>query len=387
MQLHYQVYEHLKDLPYNWDQGLHQKHPLHSSKIGVTELSNTPHIRNYYVMAYCADKQLAFQAYGQRLDIQVEHFHFEQNNLRSQSIKLLIKLLKPKLFVAGNLFRHDIHTLHFHKQNWNHLDRAKVLNEAIDFMVKYSQSQGAFVKDIPKSIAKHFVQNNDWIRLKNDISMNMNIPKEWKNFGDYQLALKHKYTQRAKKTRKAFAEVNSELLSLEQIQKQKKQLHALYQLVARNQVVSMGELSDDFLVEMKKSLGDIFQVRAFYHKEKLIAFSSAIVHKGIHDMNYIGFDYKLNKQFALYFNMLFHCVECAIGNQCNKLILGRTALEAKAIIGCEPEYLFTFYKLKNPLIHSVVKRVAKRFEMQLGEGWKDRHPFAIEYYKEASNNI
>ena len=380
MQLQFKVYHSLAELPPSWDETLDEDHALHSSKIGVTELAETPDIRNYYVQGFCPNNELVFQAYAQQLQVHSGQFHLSGNKMKQWLIRTSIDFVKPKMLVAGNLFRHDVQMLEFHKPSLNRLDMSKIVDGAINYMLEYTKSQGVFLKDIPKDIAKYFRTRKEYQRLDNDIAMHLDIPEHWQTFEDYQNELKRKYKNRAKKTRRDFDGVLSHTLTLEEIISYKKEIHALYKQVTKNQVVSMGELSENYIPKLKKSLGDRYQVTGFFLNDEMIAFSSAILHDGIHDMNYIGFDYTLNQKYSLYFNILFHCVECAIGNRCYKLLLGRTALEAKAIVGCEPDYLYTFYKLKSRFINEIVKNITARFENRLGDGWENRHPFRAEYY-------
>jgi hypothetical protein len=385
MHLNFKVYHSLAELPSSWNDALAEDNALHSTKIGVTELALTPDIKNYYVQGFCPNNTLVFQAYSQQLQVHSGQFNLTGNKLKQWFIRTSIDIARPKLLVAGNLFRHDVQMLQFHKRSITALDRSRIVEQAIDYMMAYTKSQGVFIKDIPKPIAKFFLTKKEYQRMDNDIAMYLDIPPHWTSFEDYQNELKRKYRNRAKSTRKSFEAVNVRNLSLEEIISYKKEMHELYKQVTKNQVVSMGELSEDFISELKKSLGETYQVTGFFIKEngaeKMIAFSSAIIHDGVHDMNYIGFDYALNQKYSLYFNMLFHCVACAIGNRCHKLLLGRTALEAKAIVGCEPDYLYTFYKLKSRFINEIVKNITARFENRLGEGWENRHPFKAEYYE------
>ena len=101
-----------------------------------------------------------------------------------------IDIVTPKLFVAGNLFRHDAQMLVFHKRALSRLDRSKILDNAIEYMMKYTKSQGVFIKDIPKPIAKYFTTKKDYQGMESDIAMHLDIPERWKTFDDYQNELK-----------------------------------------------------------------------------------------------------------------------------------------------------------------------------------------------------
>src|SRR5690606_25068240 len=92
------------------------------------------------------------------------------------------------------------------------------------------------------------------------------------------------------------------------------------------------------------------------------------------DMFYIGFDYVRNKYLQLYFNILFFRVEQSILFRKKKLILCRTALDAKARLGCQPHYLYTFLYIKKNLIRKRILQVQQRTSDKEG-AWEERHPF------------
>jgi hypothetical protein len=98
-------------------------------------------------------------------------------------------------------------------------------------------------------------------------------------------------------------------------------------------------------------------------------------------MNYIGLDYSYNQSLQLYFNLLFNCIQNAIAKRCSSLVLGRTALEAKAIVGCAPEAKYGYYKINNSILRKVADSISAQSIDAQGEQWKDRHPFKSEYYE------
>jgi len=151
-------------------------------------------------------------------------------------------------------------------------------------------------------------------------------------------------------------------------------IFALYQQVSGTQKVRVGLLNAEFLPGLKSGHGDHLRVWGFYAGDALVAFASAWVHPDRFDMFYIGFDYARNAEFQLYFNILFFAVEQAIRFRAAKLVLGRTALEAKARVGCRPEYLNTFLYVTNPLLRNLVHRLQNRLT-ESGGDWEQRHPW------------
>ena len=91
-------------------------------------------------------------------------------------------------------------------------------------------------------------------------------------------------------------------------------------------------------------------------------------------MFYIGFDYSRNADLQSYFNILFFSVEQAITLKKQKLILGRTALDAKARIGCDARYLHTFLYIRNAFLRRLVFNKQQKVSVQEGN-WEEKHPF------------
>ncbi len=385
MNYSYTIFNSYQELDASWNKFFEPHHSFHSNQLGVTEKSAIKNMLFYYVQIKNENDEIVMLAYFQQIKILSENFNLSEGGvLIKKGLSVLIDFLKPKLLVAGNLFRHDTPIFFSINKNLSAENEIEIYENCIDFLIKESKSHGVFIKDLDEKYSTELKKNDSYQELKNDIAMYLPLEKEWQHFDDYANELKHKYKQRAKKVRKSFTGILSKPLDLDEIKKHEQDIFRLYHLVVEKQVVSMGELSPTYIYELKKSLQENYLVMGFFENEKLIAFSSAIIHDGVHDMNYIGFEYELNQKYQLYFNILFHCVECAISSKMQTLFLGRTALEAKAIIGCKPKQLFTFYKLKNSVLHFITKKLSIMFNNKIGEAWENRHPFNTSYYEKTA---
>jgi hypothetical protein len=385
----YTIFNSYKELDASWDNFFDSYHSFHSNQLSVTEKSAIKNMLFYYVKIENEKKEPVMFAYFQQIKILSDNFNLSAGSVFvKKGLSLLIDVLKPKLLVAGNLFRHDTPIFYTINKNLTAENEITIYEKCIDFLIHHSKSKGVFIKDLEEKYSTEFKKNEGYQELKNDIAMFLPLENEWHSFEDYSNELKHKYKQRAKKVRKSFADILIKPLQLDEIKNYEQEIFRLYHLVVEKQVVSMGELSPTYIYELKKSLQENYLVMGFFEGENLIAFSSAIIHDGVHDMNYIGFEYELNQKYQLYFNILFNCVECAISHKMQTLFLGRTALEAKAIIGCKPKQLFTFYKLKNSVLHFITKKLSALFNNKIGETWENRHPFNTTYYeKKNKTNI
>ena len=86
-------------------------------------------------------------------------------------------------------------------------------------------------------------------------------------------------------------------------------------------------------------------------------------------------DNKVNATNSLYFNILFDSVEEAIKYRKKRLELGRTAREAKASLGCQPEYFNDYIRIDQPIAAFLSKALTGCFQAEIGENWKERNPF------------
>jgi hypothetical protein len=381
MSYSFAIYQSVNDLPVNWKEFLNENETVCKS-IDIVEKAHVDDIKNYYVVTKEND-EVVYMSYYQLLTVTPKHFNISDKPLQKFGLFLLLKTIKPTMLVVGNLFRHDVLFFQVVNKKATIAKIAAYYQATLDHMIKETDASGIFLKDVEKNIAPYILQDNSYTPLQDDVSMEMKIPTDWASILDYEKILKHKYAKRYRKIKKAFNGVIIREFSLQDIEEHKTKIVNLYLQVSKKQIVSMGIINDHFFIELKKALGNNYKVCGYFFENKLVAFSSAIEHDSEYDMNYIGFDYALNNQLSLYFNILFHCIEMAIAHKSTKLILGRTAIEAKAIAGCAPDYRFSFYKLRNNFVNWFFKKISSYFQEQQGEAWKNRHPFKSEYYGNA----
>jgi Acetyltransferase (GNAT) domain len=286
--------------------------------------------------------------------------------------KFALNCTQLKLLVIGHLFRHDGVYYYLDK---NIKDKQQFFAKAIEAIQAQIKHHAIFLKDLPAALSMPFKMNTKFQAFDNDVSMQLTIPATWNSIADYENALTKKYAKRMRTTQKQMTDVSIQPLSLLEVEKHQQRIYELYHQVAKNQTITFGLLNEKYFGLFKKQMGDALKMYGYFYQGNLIAFSSAIIHDGAYDMNYIGFDYTYNQQLGLYFNMLFCCVQNAIDEGCNTLILGRTALEAKAILGCHPVPIKGYYKINNFVFREITKRFTSRTATAQGEMWMNRHPF------------
>lgn len=368
------IFDAVADLPNTWNELLPAHHFLQPCQLSFTEESNFPDLRFYYAFIM-NESQPAGAAYFQLLHIKPYHVDGGRlSSLQRYAWYTFAKMAHPKLLVAGHLFRHDIDSF-FCNAALSPFERYQCYQSAINAVSKKSCANAILVKDIPQELITYF-QNYapQYLMLRNDISMEMELNTGWETLKDYEKALKHKYAQRFRKIRQQWSSLTVKELTVSEVKQYKHRIFDLYRQVSKNQPVRLGYLSADYLPDLKRNFPDDFYVWMAFEGEKPVAFFSAWSRQDAFDMFYIGFDYTRNEALQLYFNILFFSVEQAIHLKKKKLILGRTALEAKARIGCKPVYLSTFLYIKNPILRNIMMRTQQSLADNEGE-WENRHPF------------
>ncbi len=367
------VYTSTTELPSAWDAFLTINHPLRSQALALYETIKLPDITCFYASFGDANKPWAI-AYFQLLNVLPKHLNTGLlGGYQASLAPICLNVFRPSLLIAGHLFRHDMLT--FYAPNLSPIEAYRAYEAMIQAVAKQSGAMATLIKDVPDDLV-HYFQNfaPHYTQLRNDISMEMSLPKAWSCFEDYEKILKHKYAQKLRKVRASMKQITIKKLSSAEVFENATILFQLYRQVSRRQPISLGLLNEAFLPELKKANEEELNVWAFYEAENMVAFASAWLHPNCFDMFYIGFDYDRNPRLNLYFNILYFSVEQAILHQKEKLNLGRTALEAKARLGCAPRYLPTFLFVKNVCIRALVN--SKIYQQHEQEGaWEERHPF------------
>lgn len=351
---------------------LPEGHFLKRSNLSATQQSKLPHLSYSYVLV-SKDNNPVAAIYFQLLRLQRHHLNEANLNTVSRiGWRLFTNIIKPRLLIAGHLFRHDVETYYYN--SLSPFEAYKLYNKVINEQLKTNCAYAVLVKDLPDSLVTYFQHYApQYMLLRNDIMMELSLDTDWKNIGDYEKALKHKYAQRFRKVRNAFTGLQIEEMDIATIEAEKQNIYKLYKQVCDKQTARIGMISEDFIPALKRHTPDKLKVWGIRENGQLIAFFSAWVKDSAFDMFYIGFDYERNTDLMLYFNILFCSIEQAIALRKQKVIFGRTALDAKARLGCKPVYKSTFVLVRNRYIRMATLRLQNNSQSQEGE-WEQRHP-------------
>jgi len=169
----------------------------------------------------------------------------------------------------------------------------------------------------------------------------------WNSFQEYLSHLRSHYRYRYKK---ALEKIKN--LSIVKVEEGfSEELYSLYEQVYNKSQYKLEKLSADFF---QKAKATIFE---FKREEQSIAF----VQYTIYDKELIflfgGLNYKLNKEYDLYQNMLLHIVNIAIENKCTSLNLGQTAEEMKCKLGAYQQSKYLYVQHSNKIINYIAAKL------------------------------
>jgi hypothetical protein len=365
-----------REVSETWGEILPEQHHLRHSDIEALENAKPDDIDFRYVNIY-QNNSLIGVMYLQCLNFNSKHYHhniFDRPVLKQ--LKQCIVTQSVKLLICGNLFRVNFQGFYFIDKS----QREQIFDCLQLYRLETKKENGLcgiLLKDCSREFTIKQFTCYQFKSFKQDLTMELDISEDWSSFDDYLNALSRKYRQRVVKIQKSIQTLAMKELGVEELIAEKGRVTELYQNIVQKQSIALGILNAEYFVEMKKNLGDNFRVYGYYLDHKMLAFSSNIYYpnKAKMEIHYIGLDYAYNKQYNLYFNLLFDGIKCAIINGFKTIEMGRTAREAKANAGAHAVENFNYIWVKPGIIRMAFNFIGSWFDGNIGEDWKKRNPF------------
>jgi hypothetical protein len=368
----YEVHTDLASIQEKWDALLPESHPLKSPFLLMTERCQFENLKFAYLLIYKNKKAIGL-AYLQLIGL--ENMHLPEDFLNQKKVQLFQKWILGNenwVVLCGHLFRIDYPSFFFPEPK----------NKALIFQVLYHFSKqnplrmkalATILKD-----AETMHPACGFAPFQEDVLMQIDLNPAWENFDDYLSGITKKYRQRALKILHQGKDLEMRELNLSELKKHQGEMYALYLQVLEKQTLKFGKLSENYFEEMKFALGSQFKVWGYFLNGKMLAFSSHFYKRnGKMEVHYIGFDDKENDQFALYFNILFDGIRAGIAAGMASVEYGRTSLEAKANLGCQPIYPVHYFLLGNGLSGLGLKYLVKWNKLRESNAWKKRNPLKL----------
>ena len=358
----------VKDIPSNiWKELECSKNIyFHPNYLVSLEKNNSQIAFSYIVLLDKNKKAIAF-ASVQVIDFPLDKIENSLNqnfhNLKCFGRKLgLFPKLKPiKLLVCGNVFVSGEHGI-FIKENQN---KQKIIKDLANAISHLTNSNKSLTKDISIFLIKDFIKESleitDELHDLNYYSFNvepnmvLKIDDDWNTFQDYLDAMKTKFRVKAKRALKLSDDLIIKESSIENIKSLLPEITKLYKKVSDKADFNLGDFNLDTYLSLKNKLGDKYILKTYWHQNKIVGFMSGVINNNSLDAHFVGIDYELNRELAIYQRMLYDYVKIAIENKLTILNFGRTASEIKSSIGAIPQDLTCYIRHKKSITNKFLK--------------------------------
>lgn len=331
---------------------------------------NHPEITfSYIVLVDEANKPTAFASL-KMIDFQLNSIKNDFEFLKNIGRKLhLFPDKKPlKLLICGNTFVSGEHGVFIKKnqdkkaivkelaESINHfVNSDKKLKKEIDaFLIKDFAKESLFITDVLKDFKYHpfLVEPN----------MQLQLNENWQSFDDYLAAMKTKFRVKAKKAYKQSTRIKIEDVTDENIAQMLPKMTDLYQKVALNADFNLGNFNLETYKLLKEKFGDNYILKTYWLQDKIVGFISGIINETSLDAHFVGIDYQLNREHAIYQRMLYEYIEIAIDKKLKNINFGRTASEIKSSVGAIPQDLTMYLRHKKSITNKILKLFLQRVQ-------------------------
>ena len=309
--------------------------------------------------------------------IQIVNFHIDDIK---NDLELLIRKLKNigrklhilpnkkplKILISGNTFVSGEHGI-FIKKNQNKKIIIKELAKAILHFVNANKKlkiDAFLLKDFRnKSL---FISNElrdyNYHPFSVEQNMMLKLDENWHVFEDYLASMKTKFRVKARKAFLRSTNIKIENVTPENIDIQLPKMTALYKKVVDNADFNLGNFNLNSFKDLKKTLGNNYILKTYWLDDNIVGFISGVINQKSLDAHFVGINYELNKEHAIYQRMLYDYIEIGIEKKLNRINFGRTASEIKSSVGAVPQDLTMYIRHKKSITNKILKLFLQRIQ-------------------------
>ncbi len=276
---------------------------------------------------------------------------------------------KPlKLLICGNSFVSGEHGV-FIKKNQ---DKKAIIKELAKSINHFVNSDKKLKKEIDAFLLKDF--KNESLFITDELTdfkyhpflvepnMELQIKEEWNTFDDYLASMKTKFRVKARKAFKQSVHIRIEEVTPKNIDEKLPEMTALYEKVAKNAEFNLGNFNLETYKNLKEKLGDNYILKSYWLDDKIVGFISGVINGNTLDAHFVGIDYQLNREYAIYQRMLYDYIEIAISKNLKTINFGRTASEIKSSVGAIPQDLTMYLRHKKSIKNKILKLFLQRIQ-------------------------
>ena|SRR5947209_12345901 len=269
--------------------------------------------------------------------------------------------LRERILVAGNLLSWGFHGVAFvpgedPTQLWPgvaealyRIRRAERLAGQTDFIM---------VKDLtPRQSGLEVLRRFSYRPLETEPNMVLDLAPAWRSYEDYLGALDAKYRRNAKDQMKKLTAAGCVVEPLADLKPCAARLHELYLSVHANASVRLVTLPAAYLPGLADAVGENFRCTIVRRGTDILGFVTSLRDGDTAIAYYIGFDRgaATAEGLPIYLRLLHTTINDAIAWRCQRLSLGRTALEPKSALGARPEPMSVWMRHRVPAMNWMLR--------------------------------
>lgn len=286
------------------------------------------------------------------------------------------------MLLCGNAYITGEHGFIYNKTELSDTEAFHLLDKTIEQIMQTEEQDGkpihaVLIKDfdsqnLPSARQLARYSFNEIVAQPNMILQHAN---RWSDFNDYLNAQSGKYRTRAKSIFKKGKDLVRRSLSAQEIAEQEAEIYRLYRQVCEHSEVSIAYCTPQYFVEQKQKLPNQFQLIGYYLEDKLVGFISLFNTPTHTEAHFVGYEYEINRQYAIYNNILYDIVRIGIENNAPQINFGRTATEIKSTVGAEPISQNSFMRHHTWWFNKILGKLVDTLRPN---DWIQRHPFKEE---------
>lgn len=372
MPYRFELYTDVDKLPLEWETLGKGAVLFGRSYLGALSTSAPLNMKVFFIGIFHAHELMGI-AIAQLLDLKkLETFGTRDKTLKVTLRKLLFRRFAPKVLILGNNMLTGQHAFILSQK----ADQKAAMRALLGGAHEISKANGATLlsfKDFYAAEMTFFEQPAFSRYFRFSTQPNMVLDIRWNTFDAYINDFHKKYRDQFKRARKKAIGLDKRELTLENIVQSERELYALYRHVAIHAPFNTFFLAENHFSVMKRELGDLFRVFAYYDGNDLAGFYTTIRNADVLDTYFLGYDNGMQKTRMLYLNMLYDMVEDGISAKCTKIVFSRTALEIKSSVGAIPEEMYGLMWHRTAFVQKRIGTLFKKMEPELN--WQQRHPF------------
>lgn len=377
--LTFKIYNHIRELPNNWDDVAVSNVFLQTHYLEVLEKSAPTNMQCFYIGIF-ENQELIGVSLAQYLDLN----KLESFGERDKCFKTFIRNFIFKNFASHTLFLGNNMITgqngYTFKKEIVAISIAEIMSKCADEIITYFKNQGVKIhivsfKDFyPESAIELKKSSFDLLyEFNTQPNMIFNLNENWKSLENYVASFTKKYRDQYKRAHKKIEGIETRELSLDEIISQENRIYELYFHVAKNAPFNTFFLAKNHFSSFKKQCGPKFILIGYYLNNELVGFHTLLLNGETLETYFLGYDVQIQKEKMLYLNMLYNMTQFGIEKHFKKIIFGRTALEIKSSIGAEPVIMSGFIYHTNTWINKILPKLFPKLEPTLV--WQQRHPF------------